>query len=637
MARFFFALFFLFSSFASSQIINPSFVDSIPMQDNKKLPADVYLPIGWTSGPVILIQTPYNRQFYRFTGLPLGISSNINASNYAIVIVDWRGFWGGSQAQYSGAPDHGEDGYSTVEWISAQSWSDGNIGTWGPSALGNVQYQTAKKQPPHLKCICPLVAGPQTLYQEYYPNGCLRTEYLDQLDGLGFGTSVFVLPFPYYSFAWSAIAEPPSYYPDSIAVPTFMIGGWYDHNTEKMIDFFNGIRTQSPANVQNQHRLLMGPWVHGGHGAATVGSSTQGQLSYPNAAGWSDSLALVFFDYHLRNISNGWNTTNYIQYYRMGQNAWQNSSVWPPVGFSPVTLYFQSNSTLDILQPVSSTGSFTYAYDPNNPSPTVGGPTLRTDQFQGPYDQSDSVEVRNDVLKFTTAPLQQDMILTGNAVVHLEFASDRYDTDFCVRLCDVYPTGESMLVNDAVYRARFLNGFAPADTAALVPGQHYSVDIELPNTAIAFLAGHRIRVDVSSSNYPRFNRNMNTNGPMYPGLSTDTLVNPVVATNAIYTNSIYSSYITLPATAWPNGIANETQPEILWNAFPNPAKEQVIISNPLGGDFQIKLTDLTGRFVLQQKCTGENGILDLQGLAKGIYLIQFEKEGEISTRKILIE
>ncbi|HTF03684.1 MAG TPA: CocE/NonD family hydrolase, partial [Bacteroidia bacterium] len=175
----------LFPILLSSQILVPQ-VDSISLRDGEKIPADVYLPAGWTSGPVILIQTPYNRLWYHF-GLPLGIGTDIDSSEYAIVIVDWRGFYGGAGAAYVGAPSRGEDGYDVVEWIATQTWSNDTIGTWGPSALGKVQYQTAKENPPHLVCICPVVAAPQFEYQEYFPNGCYRTEFVEQLDGLGYG------------------------------------------------------------------------------------------------------------------------------------------------------------------------------------------------------------------------------------------------------------------------------------------------------------------------------------------------------------------------------------------------------------------------------------------------------------------
>src|SRR5574337_1004941 len=144
------------SSLKMLAILNP-IGDSIPMSDGRKLAADIYIPSGMSSGPVILIQTPYNRLIYRFAGLPLQIGMNINSCNYILVITDWRGFYGSKKAAYAGSPAIGDDGYSTVEWIAQQTWSNGKIGTHGPSALGRVQFQTAQKNPPHLTCICPLV------------------------------------------------------------------------------------------------------------------------------------------------------------------------------------------------------------------------------------------------------------------------------------------------------------------------------------------------------------------------------------------------------------------------------------------------------------------------------------------------
>lgn len=617
-----FSLFPLLLFAAPTPPLNP-IIDSVPMSDGRKLPADVYLPAGWTSGPVILIQTPYSRIAFNW-GLPLGVGINLNASNYAFVVTDWRGFYGGAQAMYSGAPTRGEDGYDIVEWIATQTWSNDSIGCWGPSALGKVQFQTAEKHPPHLTCICPLVAAPLFQYEEYFPGGCYRTEYVEQLDGLGYGMSPFLLTYPVHSNIWTFGVENPNDYPDSIAVPTFMIGGWYDHNTDLMINFFNEIRTQSPASVQNQHRLLMGPWCHGGNSTAYVGSAQQGQLTYNNAAGWNDSLALMFFDYYLRNIPNGWNNTPVIQYYTMGTDQWQNTPSWPPAGMQNVTLYMHSDTTMDNIAPSSSAGSISYLYDPNDPSPTVGGSTLRQDLEQGPFDQTDSVESRNDILTFTTAPLAQDMTVNGVITVHLEISSDKFDTDFCIRLCDVYPTGESMLVNDGVYRMRFRNGFDANDTANMVPGNHYFVDIDLPNTSITFLAGHRMRIDVTSSNYPRFNRNMNTGQAMYPPpLSTagDTLVNPQIATNTIYTNSVYSSRVTVPCNAWPNGIAEHTE-QPSFEVYPNPAAEYVDVISSSNEMSTYTLFDATGRVVMVQESSAATTRISLENVAAGMYVLQ---------------
>ena len=197
--------------------------------------------------------------------------------------------------------------------------------------MGKVQYQTARKNPPHLVCICPSVAAPQTNYEEYFTNGCLRTEYLEQLDLLGFGLSKIIMAHPYHTATWS-IAQNANNYPQDIKVPCFMIGGWYDHNTELMPAFFEALRNASPSNVKNQHRLLLGPWAHGGNRASQMGGASQGELIFKNAEHRNDSMALLFFDYHLRNIANNWNSSPIITYYQIGYNVWSNSNEWPLAG-----------------------------------------------------------------------------------------------------------------------------------------------------------------------------------------------------------------------------------------------------------------------------------------------------------------
>ena len=627
----------LISSVSFSQL--SPVIDSIPMRDGKKLAADVYIPSGCTQCPVILIQTPYNRLFYHF-GLPLGVKLNLNASNYIFVILDWRGFYGSASAAHSGSPTRGQDGYDAVQWIAQQPWSNGKVGTWGPSALGRVQFMTEKENPPNLVCMVPQVAGPQYDYQEYFPNGDYRTEYVEQLDALGYGMSTILMANPVHNNLWT-FSEIQNYYPDSIRVPTFMIGGWYDHTIEFMLPFFNGIRTQSPANVKNEHRLLMGPWVHGGHGTSYIGSAQQGELTYSNAAGWSDSLAMRFFDYHMRNIANGWNSTPYVTYYQMGENSWQSSSTWPPAGLSNYKFYFHPDTSMDMAVPsTSGTSSLSFSYDPLNPSPTFGGPTLRADLKQGPYDQDSAVESRNDVLKFTTAVLTQDVKIQGNAKVHLTVSSNRKDTDFDVRLTDVYPDGRSMLVNDGTFRMRFRKGFTAADTAVMVPGNTYTCNIVLPNTALTFKTGHRIRVDVTSSNYPRFNRNANTGGAMYPGNNGDSLINPLVAANKIYLDDLVNnSYLELSAIfpMWVSEVASE---EINADVYPNPStgKFKIIMT----GEVQNSALEIYNAFGekinpgITGLSAGKGWILDLSTQPKGIYFLKLKTAGGAETRKKIV-
>ncbi len=611
-------------------------VDSIPLKDGKKMAIDIYKPATMSSGPVLLVQTPYNRQLYRF-GLPLGIGNNINASNYIIVVADWRGYYGSKKAAYLGSPTIGDDGYSAVEWVAAQSWSNGKVGTWGPSALGRVQFQTAQKNPPHLVCICPLVAAPQYDYVEYFPNGDLRTEYVQQLDVLGFGLSKTLMAHPYFDNTWTFV-EAANNYPDSIRVPCFMIGGWYDHTVEFMLPFFNAIRNNAVIGMRDQHRLLMGPWVHGGHGTAQVGTNVQGELTYPNSAAVNDTMALQYFDYHLRGIANGWNNTPFVKYYQMGENVWMNSATWPPASVSDVNFYLHKNGLIDNTPPTNSNDSLSYNYDPNNPSPTIGGSTLRNDLVQGPYDQVSKVESRNDILIFTSAALTKDVVLKGSVTVHLKISSDKLDTDFDVRLTDVYPDGRSMLLKDGAARMRFRNGNTLALTAMMTPGKVYDCEIILPATCITFLAGHKIRLDISSSNYPRFNRNMNTGGNMYPGNSLDSLINPVIAHNTIYCNSVNISTITLPLLGYSNGIANVLDVNAI-EIYPNPAQNQLNIQLPFNAKVEgvLEIYNALGQMVLSKKINNAFTQMDITNLPVGVYELQWKADGVLLSKKFVME
>ncbi|HYG51869.1 MAG TPA: CocE/NonD family hydrolase [Flavobacteriales bacterium] len=613
--------------------------DSIPMSDGKKLAMTRFQPSGCTQCPTILIQTPYNRLLYN-AGLPLGVGTDINSQNYNFVIVDWRGFYGSASALYSGAPARGEDGYDAVEWIAQQAWSDTVVGTWGPSALGRCQFMTAKENPPHLKCMVPQVAGPQYSYAEYYPGGVARTEYFEQLDGLGFGMSPVLLSNPVYNGVW-AFTEAANFYPDSIRVPTFMQGGWYDHNIEVMLEFFNAIRATG-TGVEDQHRLLMGPWVHGGHGTAYVGSVTQGELSYPAGAGWSDSLAMLFFDHHMRSIANGWDTTQFITYFQMGEDAWKTSAVWPPVGMTNTNLYFHGGGVLHSVAPTVPSISENIIYDPNDPSPAIGGPLLRIDLDQGPYDQGPLVESRADILKYESIVLGQDVVMKGKAQVHLKISSDRKDTDFAIRLTDVYPDGRSMLVNTGIFRMRFRDGFTAADTSAMIPGTIYGCVVDLPSPCLTFKAGHRIRVDVTSGIYPQYNRNCNTGASnMYPGLNADSLVNPLVATNTIYMNSSNQSYIALPLVDYVGAVHENVH---LYGAavFPNPAGDEVQleIKTEENEKIEVVLTGVTGKQLFTETKNLVAGLnrftFKTSGFAPGLYcLTLYGKNGQQSLKLII--
>ena len=623
----------LFYSQHAFAILTPV-VDSIPLKDGKKMAVDIYKPVGMTSGPVILVQTPYNRQLYRF-GLPLGIGNNLNSSNYIMVVADWRGFYGSKKAAYPGSPTMGDDGYSAVEWVATQTWCNGKIGTWGPSALGRVQYQTAAKNPPHLTCICPLVAAPQYEFEEYFPNGVLRTEYVQQLDQLGYGLSKTLMAHPYYDNTWSFV-EAANNYPDSIRVPCFMIGGWYDHTIEFMLPYFNQIRNSTATAVKNKHKILVGPWVHGGHGTAQVGSNVQGELNYPNSAGWNDSLAMQYFDFYLRGQNNGWDANAFVTYYQMGENKWLNSSTWPLTTTVNIEFYLHKDGSMDNVKPTVSGDSLSYNYNPLDPSPTVGGSTLRNDLDQGPYNQVAKVESRNDILIFSTATLAKDAVLKGSVSIHLKVSSDKLDTDFDVRLTDVYPDGRSMLVLDKCMRMRFRNGNTLALTAMMVPGKVYDCELVLPATCLTFLAGHKIRLDISSSNYPRFNRNMNTGGTMYPGNSLDSLVNPVTAKNSIYVNSVYASSMTMPLVGYSSGIQN-TPTTSTFLLYPNPTSAFINIDLPdQNSHYIINIYNAIGELVYTKAINMQNNLpIAIAHLAAGVYEVQLSDGQQVITQNFV--
>jgi predicted acyl esterase len=605
---------------------------SIPMSDGEFLAADLYLPNTTDSFPVILVQTPYNKDFYQLTGLPLGIGTDIANSDYAFVIVDWRCFYGSIGACVANV-DRAQDGYDAVEWIAAQSWSIGRIGTWGPSALGNIQYQTARRKPPHLVCCVPEVAHPQTTFENYYPGGSARVEYLETL-GLLFGVQTLVISNPYYNLLWQ-FTEDLTHYPDSIEVPMFLIGGWYDHNTDNVLFNLDELRSRSAPAVRNEHRALMGPWVHGGTGQANVGSAVQGELNFPQAEDWNDSLALRFFDYHLRNQANGWDTFPVLKYFQMGDNEWQNTSVWPPADAVSHDWYLHEDLSLREAMP-GADGDLSFNYDPTDPSPTVGGRTLSLGLDQGPYDQAPQVESRSDVLVFSTPVLDRDMVLKGKVKVHLNVSSDRLDTDFTVRLTDVYPDGKSLILAESVQRMRFRNGYAVADTAAMVPGTIYPITLEFQATALTFLAGHRLRIIVGSSDYPRFNRNMNTFGEMYPNNNLDTLVNPLIATNSVHLGPSHPSRVELPLVGFTTSAAESVaSAQLAVNIGPNPFGDHLRVDwqkNEPRGDF--RLLDLFGR-EMHRATVRKGEEVHLPGLSAGVYLWEMRIAGARVTGRLL--
>ncbi|HOB77912.1 MAG TPA: CocE/NonD family hydrolase [Bacteroidales bacterium] len=609
-------IFICISNILMAQIYNP-IIDSIAMRDGKKIAADIYLIDSINPRPTILIQTPYNRIYYRLN-LPL-VGHNIEDYGYNFVITDWRGFYGSSLAYVAGY-DRGLDGYDLVEWIAQQPWSNGKIGTYGASALGKIQFKTAKEQPPHLVCCVPLVANPQMTYLEYFPGGVYRTEYVQQADNLGFGYSPWLLSNPFYNFLWQFV-ENSTFYPSSINVPFFMIGGWYDHAIDQKLNFFNALMQQSP--VSSQHKLLMGPWVHGGHGISQVGSSQQGELFFYNASNWNDSLSLRFFDFYLKNVNNGWNNEPVMQYYQIGDNQWQQATSLSAINVDTLQMFLNSDNYLTTIPPDVQNQNEYFIYNPADPSPTYGGSTLRQDLLQGPYDQSQVVESRSDLLIFTSSTLNEPVRIFGKIKITLFVSSNCKDTDFAIRFCDVYPDNRSILINDGIKRMRFRNGYQTSDTASMLDGVIYKIDIFLPHTAYTFLPGHKIRIDISSSNYPKYDNNLNNGKQMYTAGDT------IIATNVVYYETDHKSSISLPILH-SNNICDFSNSE-RFIIYPNPTNSSFTISNFNQIKF-IEIYDIMGK----KYQFNEQVNFNVNNLKNGLYLIKItDVNDEIIWKKLI--
>ncbi len=615
---------FFFGLSVHSQLLSPQQV-MFPTSQGDSLEVDVYLPNSTGSFPVILIQTPYGKNRFRL-GLPLGVVRNLAASNYAFVILDWRGRFSNASKALPGV-GIGEDGYDLVEWIASQSWSTGKIGTWGPSALGNVQFETAKKRPPHLTCAVPLVAAPHYSFEHYYTGGAARTELIEQIDNLGFGVSSTVSANPYYNATWAAI-EGLSIYPDSIQIPMLMIGGWYDHNIESTLFQYDTCSKNSPLPSGTKHHVLLGPWAHGGNGTAYVGTANQGQLNYPNAEAISDSMAMRFFEHHLRNQSNGWDTKLPVMYYQMGDEQWLEDTQWPVSYTTSTNYYLQPDGSLSTSQAIRD--SLAVTYNPSSPSPTIGGATMRNDLVQGPYDQVPDVESRADLLTFETAVSSQDLKIKGRPEAHFYLSSDRKDTDVAVRLTEVYPDGRSMLILDGIKRMRFRNGFRLSDTSFMKQGVVYPVSIDLPSVAITIKAGHKLRLLVTGSNYPKYNRNMNNGEEMYPGNNLDSVFNPLIAVNKIHVGPSTPSRLVLPIDNTNTTVIEREKIRV--EVYPNPTSERLTITSdePV---IRIEVYDLTGKILLSQDEHTEQ--VSVSGLTNGAYvMIVYTQKGRV-VKKIL--
>ncbi len=606
----------------------------IPMRDGQTLAADLYAVDSGAAKPVILIQTPYNRLLYR-VGLAGrgGPSFPYDTSKYNYVIVDWRGFYGSKDADVPGY-DRGLDGYDAVEWIAGQNWCNGRVGTWGPSALGAIQFLTARRHPPHLVCCAPLVKDFKTKYGDYFYGGVFRREHVESMERLGFLTVDAVLSQPMYNAFWRAV-ERSGDYADSIAVPMLLISGWFDHYPDDVLRAFTDLRTRSDASVRDRHKLIMGPWTHGG-----VGAEKQGELSFPGAVSEAREAALQFFGYYLWNEKNGYPLRPVMRYFQMGEDVWKSTVDWAAEGKDSTVLYLNGPDLLSPTAPSAERDSTALLFDPRNPSPSHGG--ARFNPFDpsvipGPLDISGVVENRSDALTFSTPPLENGLAIAGPVRAELFMSSDRTDTDVSVRLCDVYPDGRSMIMADGIARARHRNGLD--SQSPLVPGRTALIEVYLQNLALTIQKSHRLRIVVACSNYPRFDVNPNSGGPVnQPG---DTLL----ARNVFYFDAQRPSRIALRGPGTSSADRAQVPSEVhIGPNYPNPFRERTGIPVSFGaqaGDVCAAVFDALGRKIAAlYEGPGRDAPalldFDAKGLPGGIYVCRIASARGIASLRLLL-
>ena len=506
----------------------------VEMQDGIHLATDVYLPDNIsTPHGAILVRTPYNKN-----GSGMGGWAD---KGWPSIVQDTRGRFQSEGIDTMFRDDH-TDGYDTLEWITQQNWSNGKVATIGGSATGIVQYLMAGTNPSALKCQYIGAATPN-LYTTIYPGGQFRKHMVETW--LANQGSLYVLPELWahenYSLEfWTNLSLEDNW--QDVNVPAFHLGGWYDCFCQGLLDGFMGYQYNGGSGAAGKSKLMVGPWTH-----AFFGERIQGQLFYPENAKdiYSEEYWDEILDQYILEISNDFENRPNVVYYVMGDvdnssaigNFWRYTDHWPPAYISD-EWYFHDNNVLSMGSPGAYSPK-TYTYNPSNPIPTKGGTNLYplAPTWAGPYDQR-SIEGRSDVLLFTSDVLTEPYEATGRIKARLYVSSNCPDTDFTVKLTDVYPDGRSMLICDGILRMRNRNGCDHWDF--INPGEIYEIEVDLWSTSYIWNEGHKIRVAVSSSNYPRFFANPNT----ADGINQNTDYN--IAQNTLYLDSMHPSCIILP-------------------------------------------------------------------------------------------
>ena len=508
----------------------------VAMSDGVRLATDVFLPAGEGPWPVVLSRTPYNKA----GGSPTGYLRR----GYAVVKQDMRGRFASEGENLPfvacGWGEH-HDGADTVAWIRKQAWCSGKVATAGGSALGITQNLMAGAAPEGLVCQNIAVAAFSLYHHAAYVGGALRKSQIEGwLKGNRFDPKAIGIyrAHPAYDEFWRALDC--SQRVGRMTSPAVHIGGWFDTFAAGTVAAFVERQHKGGRGAKGHQMLVMGPWGHGIPRGGRVG-----ELRFPNHTPPRKYNASAWLDYHVKGTQAWVKDLPPVAYYLMGDtsdanapgNEWRFADDWP-VPHTPTAWYFHAAGALSTGRPPGVAGKGArreYTFDPNRPCPTVGGCNLLLPG--GPRNQN-RIEKRGDVLTFTTEPLKQPVEITGHPTAKIHVSSSAADTDLSVRLCDVYPGGRSYLMAEGMLRLRYREGFAKP--GPLTPGEVAAVEVRLWPTSIVINRGHRIRITVTSSNYPRFDVNPGTGKPHRKGGRL------VKQTNRIYCGGAQASHVLLP-------------------------------------------------------------------------------------------
>jgi len=541
-------------------------------RDGVALVADVYRPEAEGRYPTLLQRTPYDRRG------GVDEARALAGAGYVVIRQDVRGRYD-SEGEFYPFRHEADDGYDAVEWAAALPYSNGQVGMWGGSYVGATQMLAATARPPHLVAIFPYVTASEYYEGWTYQHGALMQWFATSwssglaIDTLRRKTQERVrqrLP------GWEREASPLSAYPlldlpapaelapyfrdwirhetsddywakvkvsdhyPEMTVKALHGGGWHDLFLRGSIENYLGMKAKAATpEARDGQRLLLGPWAH----AATSPEGKIGDVTFGRGAVLDTTKTIrSWMDYALKGVANEYATRPAVRVFVMGENAWRDETEFPPARARATRYYLQPGSGRAdgwlAEKPPGRAVSQSYDYDPEDPALTLGGRLCCGDLLPpGPADQR-PLESRPDVLVFSTPPLARDVEVTGWLALELFAATSAVDTDFTAVLADVDETGYARFLTDGIVRGRYRESTAAA--ARLEPGRVYKYAVDLWATSNLFKAGHRIRLYVSSSNFPRFDRNRNTGEPIA------TATRSVKARQTIYVDKDRPSALVLP-------------------------------------------------------------------------------------------